>query len=198
MIAPSTLDLTGQQETTHISDQSLQDLLSSLFHRVEKSLLQYAVQADLWIPADPDAAQLTLDRSARWQRDALKSLARLFERRGWPPHGREFPADYGRYNDISLSCLLPEVVKDVEETLATVSEAKHAAVEASDSEAVIALNRLQLEHRLLLAELRQRIPCEEESAQESGSKSLKRRRRSQQLLRNDRPLQQATAGKTSA
>lgn len=144
---------------------SLEEVLTGLLNRIEKCLLQYAAEVDLWIPESLDAEHFTLENTARWQRESLKPLAKLIERRHWAPLSRSFPAEYTRYPDVSLSFVLPEIVTDLEETIEQIASARQAALTNQDCEALIVLNRLQREQRLLLAEFRQQTRSLEEAGE---------------------------------
>lgn len=165
----------NEQNPKHIRDAasdaySLKTILTVLLHRIEKGLLQYAAEVDLWIPESFDAEHVALENTARWQRESLKPLAKLIERRDWAPLPHSFPAEYSRFHDVSLNFLLPAIVTDLEETLEAIASARQVALRDQDSEALIALNRLQGEQRLLLAELRQHTHCSTESSEETNSR----------------------------
>lgn len=176
---------------------SLKPLLTELFYRVERSLLQYASQTALWTATVPDAALISLQSAARRQLLSLEPLGRLFEQRGWPPHGRSFPAQYAAFNDVAPSFLLPKVVADVENTMRLIADARRSAIARQDSESLIALNRVQHEHRLLLAESR----TDQQFLNSSDTRTLSPARESKPqphpLIRNGRQPRQSMTGHTS-
>lgn len=167
-------------------EHSLKKVLTSLFHRVERCLLQYAAHADLWVPASLDAEHFTLENTARWQRESLKPLAKLIERRHRSPLPLSFPAEYTRFHDVSLSFLLPAIITDLEETIEEISSARQDAMSHQDSEALIVLNRLQGEQRLLLAGLRQHTLHSTQTAEETDGHPLEAGHRPQLLTSNAR------------
>lgn len=136
---------------------SLQDACLALFHRVSKSLLQFAAETALWVSNDSRETENIIRNTARWQTESIAPLARLMESRDWHSPDAAFPESFGRFNDVAVDYLMPEIIRDHEKTIELTARARQIALEEQDAQAMIALNRLQGEQRLLLAELRDHL-----------------------------------------
>ncbi len=173
-------------------DCSLEEVVSDLFYRVEMGLLQYAAQADFWLSDEPTIDRRAVETAARWQRNSLKPLKNLLTRRRWPAPGREFPASYARFDAAARNHLLAEIVDNLEKTIQSIATARQIALAKQDSEALIALNRLQVEHRLLLSDLHDRLRDSEtystelmRSGTQTGRQSIRRSDRSPLVSKGD-------------
>lgn len=126
--------------------------LGALFQRIESCLLQYAVQCDPWIPSEQVKDSETLQIIARWQRESLKPLVEILDRRGWHVEPCRFPAEFASLNDVSFSYLLGKVAEDQAQLVAECVSLRRSFSE--DADLRVCLNRLLGEQRLILAEVR--------------------------------------------
>jgi len=135
-------------------------LLGRLLVRLHRSLLQYVSQVSVWSPSDPSssAAAQEIERLAARQAESVRALgAYLVEEKGRVDQG-VFPVEFSDLQDLSLSFLLPQILRDQREAAAAVERAlrdlDERVVSADGAEwAAALLQRVAANEREILAAL---------------------------------------------